>query len=55
MSVLHVLEVEALVGLVMFGVAYGLISLVLWHLNRESERRQRARDARGGSAPTGKS
>ncbi|GHD45821.1 hypothetical protein GCM10017083_14320 [Thalassobaculum fulvum] len=43
MSVLHVLEVEALVGLSVFGVAYGAITLVLWKLGRDSERRRRER------------
>ncbi len=43
MSVLHVLEVEALVGLGAFGIAYGTITLVLWRLGRQSERRQRER------------
>ncbi len=52
MSVLHVLEVEALIGLGAFGLAYGMITLVLWRLGRASERRQRERREReaAGSA-----
>ena len=49
MSVLHVLEVEALVGLGAFGIAYGAITLVLWRLGRASERRRRERLERGAS------
>jgi len=50
MSVLHVLEVEALVGLGAFGLAYGALTLVLWKLGRDSERRQREREAAGSAS-----
>ncbi len=49
MSVLHVLEIEALVALGVFCVAYGAITLVLWRLSRSSEKRQRERAAAQGS------
>ena len=45
MSVLHVLEVEALVGLGVFALAYGALTLLLWFMSRESEKRQRERAA----------
>jgi|GEM_PF-913557 len=45
MSVLHVLEVEALVGLGVFAFAYAVITAVIWALSRSSERRQRERAA----------
>lgn len=45
MSVLHVLEIEALVGLGAFAISYGAITLVIWGLSRSSERRQRERAA----------
>lgn len=45
MTVLHVLEVEALVGLGVFGISYGAISFVLWRLSRDSERRRREQGA----------
>lgn len=46
MSVMHVLEVEALVGLGVFAFSYGAFTLLLWFLSRSSEKRQRDRAAR---------
>lgn len=46
MSVLHVLEVEILIGVGAFALAYGAISFVLWRLSKASERRIRERAAR---------
>ncbi len=55
MSVLHVLEVEALIALGGFAFCYGVITLVLWRLSRSSERRQRERAAAGtGDRATGR-
>lgn len=45
MSVLPVLEIEALVGLGAFALSYGAITLVIWLLSRDSDRRQRERAA----------
>ena len=45
MTVMHVLEVEALVGLGVFALAYGTLTLLLWFLSRASEKRQRERAA----------
>lgn len=45
MSVLHVLEIEALIALGAFALSYGAITLVLWCLSRDSAKRQRAREA----------
>lgn len=45
MSALHVLEVEALVGLFVFGLAYAAITTLIWHLSRASEKRQLQRAA----------
>ncbi|MEQ9330779.1 hypothetical protein [Thalassobaculum sp.] len=46
MSVLHVLEIEALVGLGVFALAYGSLTLLLWLMSRSSEKRQRERAAK---------
>lgn len=46
MTVLRVLEVELLVGLGAFALAYGSISFLLWRLGRSSERRIRERAAK---------
>lgn len=53
MSVLHVLEVEILVTLGVLATAYGTISLALWWLSRDSERRQRERAARDSTDSPG--
>ena len=45
MSVLHVLEIEALIGLGAFALSYGAITLAIWLMSRSSERRQRERAA----------
>lgn len=50
MTVMHVLEVEVLVGVGAFGLAYGTITLILWRLGRASERRMRERSAAGAPA-----
>jgi hypothetical protein len=46
MTVLKVLEVELLVVIGAFALSYCVISLLLWHLGRASERRMRERAAR---------
>lgn len=50
MTVLRVLEYEALALGVTFGLSYCAISLVLWHLSRSSERRIRARAAESAAS-----
>ena len=53
MSVLKVLEVELLALAAAFALSYGVISLALWHLGRQSERRMRERAAQDGGAGDG--
>lgn len=49
---LHVLEIEAAVGVGAFLLAYGSFSLALWWLSRSSERRIRDRAVKTDTAST---